>query len=127
MNHIGLCAVHKYINITIMIGIANIAKMKILSIIYGCGKLKNGPYCPSILIESTFFAGVSYNRSNFGSGNFGGNFYAGDNYTNIGGAGSSVGGNQSNTGGMGGPANQSSGFRRQRPQEHDSGHMGLHQ
>ena len=88
LNHIGICAVYKYINITI--GSANIVKMKILSIIYGCGKLKNGLYCASILIESTFFAGVSYNRNNFGSGNFGGDFNAGDNYTNIGDAGSSV-------------------------------------
>ena len=105
------------------------AKMKILSIIiYGCGKLKNGLYCASILIESTFFAGVSYNRNNFGTGDFGGSFNAGDNYRNFGGAGSSVGGNQSNTSGMGGPANQSSGFSspqsQQQQQSNFSDHMG---
>ncbi|XP_015775983.1 PREDICTED: heterogeneous nuclear ribonucleoprotein H-like isoform X2 [Acropora digitifera] len=61
--------------------------------------------------------GDNFSRNNFGSGNFGGNFNAGDNYRNFGGAGSSFGGNQTNIGGFGGQANQSSGFNSPQPQQ----------
>ena len=99
-------------------------RISILSIICVCGEPKNvAEYycdvldCPIMLIECTFFTGDNFSRNNFGSGNFGGNFNAGDNYRNFGGAGSSFGGNQTNIGGFGGQANQSSGFNSPQPQQ----------
>ena len=99
-------------------------RISILSIICVCGESKNVAeyYCDAfdcaiMLIECTFFTGDNFSRNNFGSGNFGGNFNAGDNYRNFGGAGSSFGGNQTNIGGFGGQANQSSGFNSPQPQQ----------
>ena len=66
-------------------------------------------------IECTFFAGDKVDSENVG-----GNFNAGDNYRNFGGAGSSFGGNQTNSGGFGGQANQSGGFNSPQPQQQQS-------